>query len=125
LQSGEKTMFVAMNRFRVKRGAEGAFEKVWLSRDSYLDRVPGLVPLGRWGKPHDLAGAAIFLASDAASYITAQQIVVDGGLSAIMRDIRASGDRVLSIYLADIFLLRTSDFHSRTCSVVQALAGSV
>ena len=36
------------------------------------------------GKPHDLAGAAIFLASDAASYITAQQIVVDGGLSATM-----------------------------------------
>ena len=55
-------MFVAINRFRVKRGAEGAFEKVWLSRNSYLDRVPGLVPLGRWGKPHDLAGAAIFLA---------------------------------------------------------------
>jgi len=36
-------MFIAMNRFRVKRGAEGAFEKVWLSRDSYLDRVPGFV----------------------------------------------------------------------------------
>jgi Antibiotic biosynthesis monooxygenase len=36
-----KEMFIAMNRFRVKRGAEGAFEKVWLSRDSYLDRVPG------------------------------------------------------------------------------------
>ena len=33
-------MFIAMNRFRVKRGAEEAFEKVWLSRDSYLDRVP-------------------------------------------------------------------------------------
>jgi heme-degrading monooxygenase HmoA len=32
-------MFIAMNRFRVKSGAEGAFEKVWLSRDSYLDRV--------------------------------------------------------------------------------------
>jgi heme-degrading monooxygenase HmoA len=28
-------MFIAMNRFRVKRGAEDAFEKVWLSRDSY------------------------------------------------------------------------------------------
>jgi heme-degrading monooxygenase HmoA len=38
-------MFIAMNRFRVKRGAEEAFEKVWLSRDSYLDRVPGFVAL--------------------------------------------------------------------------------
>ena len=36
-------MFIAMNCFRVKSGAEGAFEKVWLSRDSYLDRVPGFV----------------------------------------------------------------------------------
>ena len=36
-------MFIAMNRFRVKRGAEDAFEKVWLSRDSYLERVPGFV----------------------------------------------------------------------------------
>jgi heme-degrading monooxygenase HmoA len=36
-------MFIAMNRFRVKRGTEGAFEKVWMSRDSYLDRVPGFV----------------------------------------------------------------------------------
>jgi heme-degrading monooxygenase HmoA len=40
---GRKKMFIAMNRFRVKRGAEGAFENVWLSRDSYLDRVPGFV----------------------------------------------------------------------------------
>jgi heme-degrading monooxygenase HmoA len=36
-------MFIAMNRFRVKKGAEGAFENVWLNRDSYLDRVPGFV----------------------------------------------------------------------------------
>ena len=36
-------MFVAIKRFRVKRGAEDAFEKVWLSRDSYLERVPGFV----------------------------------------------------------------------------------
>jgi hypothetical protein len=36
-------MFIAMNRFRVKRGAEGPFEKVWLGRDSYLDRVPGFL----------------------------------------------------------------------------------
>ena len=50
-------MFIAMNRFRVKRGAEEAFEKVWLSRDSYLDRVPGFVEF------HLLKGpqAALFL----------------------------------------------------------------
>lgn len=36
-------IFIAMNRFRVKKGSEEAFEKVWLSRDSYLDRMPGFV----------------------------------------------------------------------------------
>ena len=37
------------------------------------------VPLGRWGKPADLAGAAIFLASPAADFVTAEYIKVDGG----------------------------------------------
>ena len=36
-------MFIAMNRFRVKKGSEDAFEKVWLGRDSYLDRIPGFL----------------------------------------------------------------------------------
>ena len=36
-------MFIAMNWFRVKRGAEDAFEKVWLSRPTDLERVPGFV----------------------------------------------------------------------------------
>lgn len=35
--------------------------------------------LGRWGKPHEIAGAAAFLASKDASYITGQSIAVDGG----------------------------------------------
>ena len=36
-------MFIAMNRFRVAKGSESAFEQVWLSRDSHLDKVPGFV----------------------------------------------------------------------------------
>jgi heme-degrading monooxygenase HmoA len=35
-------MFIAMSRFRVAKGSEGAFENVWLSRDSHLDKVPRL-----------------------------------------------------------------------------------
>ena len=36
-------MFIAMNRFRVKRGSEEAFERVWLSRDTHLHKVPGFI----------------------------------------------------------------------------------
>jgi 3-oxoacyl-[acyl-carrier protein] reductase len=37
-------------------------------------------PLRRWGRPDDLAGAAVFLASDASSFITGQMIMVNGGM---------------------------------------------
>jgi heme-degrading monooxygenase HmoA len=36
-------MFIAMNRFQVKKGSEAAFEQVWLTRDTHLDAVPGFV----------------------------------------------------------------------------------
>jgi len=36
-------MYIAMNRFKVKKGSEAAFEQVWLGRDSYLERVSGFV----------------------------------------------------------------------------------
>src|SRR4051794_25497789 len=36
-------MFIAMNRFRVAKGSEAAFEQVWISRDSHLEKVPGFL----------------------------------------------------------------------------------
>jgi NAD(P)-dependent dehydrogenase (short-subunit alcohol dehydrogenase family) len=38
-----------------------------------------MVPLGRYGQPEDIAGAATFLASDLAGYVTGESLVVDGG----------------------------------------------
>ncbi len=36
-------MFVAMNRFKIRRGCEAAFEDIWRQRESHLERVPGFV----------------------------------------------------------------------------------
>ena len=41
----------------------------------------GRIPMKRLGEPAELAGAVAFLASDAASYVTGQTLVIDGGLT--------------------------------------------
>jgi NAD(P)-dependent dehydrogenase (short-subunit alcohol dehydrogenase family) len=40
------------------------------------------IPMGRWGELHEIAGAAVFLASDAASFVTGSALFVDGGWTA-------------------------------------------
>jgi NAD(P)-dependent dehydrogenase (short-subunit alcohol dehydrogenase family) len=40
------------------------------------------IPMGRWGELHDIAGAAVFLASDASSFVTGSALFVDGGWTA-------------------------------------------
>jgi len=42
-RQGTPPMFIAMNRFKVLKDSASAFETVWLSRDSHLDRVPGFL----------------------------------------------------------------------------------
>ncbi|HZB90810.1 MAG TPA: SDR family oxidoreductase, partial [Stellaceae bacterium] len=42
------------------------------------------VPLRRWGEPHEIGGAAVFLASAEAAYVNGHVLTVDGGLSASM-----------------------------------------
>jgi NAD(P)-dependent dehydrogenase (short-subunit alcohol dehydrogenase family) len=49
---------------------------------STADALASMVPMGRMGQAEEIAQAVVFLCSDAASYITGQPLVVDGGFTA-------------------------------------------
>ena len=51
---------------------------LWENPDT-LKAVTSVAALQRIGEPHEIAGAAVFLASDAASFVTGQALIVDGG----------------------------------------------
>ena len=70
-------------KVRVNCIAPGLFktrfaEALW-GNEAILDRVVSSNPMGRIGDPPEIAGAAVFLVSDAASYVNGQVLVVDGG----------------------------------------------
>lgn len=45
------------------------------------DQMIAAIPLGRWGRPEEIASAVLFLAGEESSYITGQCLVIDGGLT--------------------------------------------
>jgi len=51
----------------------------WLKNKAFRQSVLDRIPLGRIGKPMEVAGAVVFLASDAASLITGEIMLIDGG----------------------------------------------
>jgi NAD(P)-dependent dehydrogenase (short-subunit alcohol dehydrogenase family) len=74
-------------KVRVNCIAPGLFktrfaEALW-GNETILNRVLASNPMGRLGDPSEIAGAAVFLASDAASYVNGEVLVVDGGASEI------------------------------------------
>ncbi len=49
--------------------------------DEVIEEVKKMIPLGRLGEPQDIADAVLYLASDAAQFITGQVLPIDGGLT--------------------------------------------
>lgn len=50
--------------------------------DTFKNKYSNRVPLGRMSQPEEMVAALLYLASDASSYVTGQNIIIDGGLSA-------------------------------------------
>ncbi len=75
---------LAPERIRVNAISPGPFPSpaVQSADPAFIQRLEAKVPLGRIGVPREVAGAVVFLASPAASYITGANLMVDGGWTA-------------------------------------------
>jgi NAD(P)-dependent dehydrogenase (short-subunit alcohol dehydrogenase family) len=76
---------LAANKIRVNAIAPGfvdtKFAAAVIKNDVLLDEVMRRTPLKRYAQPDEIAGAALYLASDSASYVTGQTLVIDGGMT--------------------------------------------
>ena len=74
----------ARYNIRVNAISPGPFPKPQMKErlPEFIRRLEEKVPLGRMGGPQELKGAVVLLASDAGSYITGQNLLVDGGWTA-------------------------------------------
>lgn len=73
-------VYLAKYGIRVNCISPGPFPSYDVQKnEEFVDRLSSKVPIGRIGKPGELKGALIFLASEASSYITGHNLMVDGG----------------------------------------------
>ena len=97
--------FIGTNIFTTPFGLQGAAAEQMISKLS--DAFADLAPLHRTGVPNDIAQTAAWLASDAASYVTGQAIVVDGGLTA-GRSLQQLGERIGQAFGVDPAVMRAA-----------------
>jgi len=74
--------YLAKDNVRVNSITPGPFPKVAATEPNFLKILQGKTMLGRTGDPNELAGALILLCSNASSFMTGANIVVDGGWTA-------------------------------------------
>jgi len=72
-------VYWAKDGVRVNCLSPGPFPNEPKCNPEMVRRLNAKSPMGRMGKPHELKGALVFLASDASSYVTGQNLLVDGG----------------------------------------------
>ena len=75
---GQIKRYYNIGRHSLYRWEEKGYIKSYSTPSLKKERTKRTI-LGRWGEPNDLIGAAIFLASEASSYITGIDLIVDGG----------------------------------------------
>lgn len=71
----------ARKNIRVNAIAYGHMSKEENGEEVISDSLVRFIPLRRFGKPYDLAGPLVYLASDASDYITGETFFIDGGLT--------------------------------------------
>ncbi|MBZ9905169.1 glucose 1-dehydrogenase [Mesorhizobium sp. BR115XR7A] len=77
-QHGVRVNAIAPGYFKTELNA------ALVADETFSAWLTGRTPMRRWGEVRELAGAAVFLASDAASFVNGQTLLVDGGITSVL-----------------------------------------